>query len=61
MHFGVFTILASKRSPAALFCQPFSAKFFKKPRERDVRWRRRTVPMNVAVFSAFPSGLDPGG
>ena len=27
------TILASKRSPAALFCQPFSAQFYRKPRD----------------------------
>ena len=52
---------ASKRSGAALFCQPLSAQFYRKPRDRDVCRHRRTVPMNVAVFFAFPTGLDPGG
>lgn len=59
--FETNTILASKRSAATLFCQALSTQFYRKPRDRDVLWHRRIVPMSVMVFFAFPSGLDPGG
>ena len=61
MHFGVFTILASKRSDTALICQPFSAQFYRKPRDHDIHRHRRTLPMSIAVFLCYHSGLDPGG
>ena len=50
-----------KRIRTTFFCQPLSAQFYRKPRDRDVRWRRRTVPISIAVFLCYHSGLDPGG
>ena len=60
-----------KRSRTTFFCQPLSAQFYRKPRDRDIHrhtsLRRamyppgKTVPMSVAVFLCFHSGLNPGG
>ena len=55
------SINQSKRSFSTLLCQPLFAQFFEKPRDRNIHGHRRTVPMNVTVFSVYPAGLDPGG
>ena len=60
MYLDVYTT-ASRRSETALFCQPLSARFYRKPRDRDIHRYRRAVPMNVAAFLCYHSGLDPGG
>ena len=49
----------AKRGFAAVFCQFFSAKNIPKSKDRHVHGS--SPPVSAAVYSAFPSGLDPGG
>ena len=55
------SIIASKRSRTAPFCQALSANFTENMQDRDIPWHRRTVPVNAAVFFIYHSGVDPGG
>lgn len=52
---------ACRRSEPTLFCQTFSAQFYRKPRDRDIHRYRRTASMIVTVFWVFPTGADSGG
>ena len=58
MYLDVFTTV-SKRSFATLICQAFLPKNIPKSKDRHVHGS--SPPVSAAVFSAFPSGLDPGG
>lgn len=58
MYFDVYTT-SSKCSFAAVLCQPLFPKNIPRPKNRQVHGS--SPPMNVAVFFAYPAGLDPGG
>ena len=59
--FSSGTLSSGVRSRTAPFCQPFSPRFYRNPRDHDVFRHRRTVPMSVMAFLMYLAGLDPGG